>query len=285
MHVSATGRSSAGGEIYKGDGTTNLVGHTPVQISGISGAVQIDAAWRSQCVRLSNGSIKCWGSGRNNRLGTGIENQTVPLIVPSISGVSDVSLNNYGCAVISGTVKCWGNSQHYWLGDGNDKLAGKSLLPLSVSNVSNATQIVTSSSHSCALISGGSAKCWGNNAYGQLGDGSSTTRPTAVSVSGVSGISELAAGTGFTCARLSDGTAKCWGRAQYGLLGNDNDTTNQLTPVSVSGLTGASQISSRSQSTCAVISGNAVKCWGRNDKGQLGSTDTYDRLTPIQAGE
>ena len=190
------------------------------------------------------------------------------------------------CAVLSGgSAKCWGNAQNAWLGDGNDRFAGKSLLPLTVSGLSNVTQIVTGRIHSCALISGGSVKCWGANSNGALGDGTTTSRSTPVSVSGLSGVSELAAGSDVTCARLSDGTAKCWGLASYGRLGNDNNTTNQLTPVSVSGLTGASQISSRSQSTCAVISGNAVKCWGRNDKGQLGSTDTYDRLTPIQAGE
>ena len=111
------------------------------------------------------------------------------------------------------------------------------------------------------------------------------SRTTPVSVSGLSGVSELAAGSDVTCARLSDGTAKCWGLASNGRLGNNNDSTNQLTPVSVSSLTGATQISSSSQSTCAVISGNAVKCWGKNDYGQLGSTDKFDRLTPIQAGE
>ena len=70
-----------------------------------------------------------------------------------------------------------------------------------------------------------------------------------------------------------------------GFKGNDNDTTDQLTPVSVSGLTGATKISSRGRSACAIVGGNAVMCWGRNDVGQLGSTDTYDRLTPIQVGE
>ena len=139
--------------------------------------------------------------------------------------------------------------------------------------------------HSCALISGGTVKCWGDNDMGQLGDGTITAKSTPVSVSGLSGVSEISAGYDTTCARLSDGTAKCWGRAKYGRLGNDNDTTNQLTPVSVSGLTGVSQISSFDAHSCAVIGGNAVKCWGSNDKGQLGSTDTYDRLKPIQAGE
>jgi len=125
----------------------------------------------------------------------------------------------------------------------------------------------------CALISGGSVKCWGANSNGALGDGTTTLRSTPVSVSGLSGVSELAAGSDFTCARLSDGTAKCWGLASNGRLGNDNDTTNQLTPVSVSGLTGATQISAMTQSTCA----------GSNYK--LGNGDTFDRYIPVQAGQ
>ena len=209
---------------------------------------------------------------------------------PSTFGVIHASLSRlYGggnCAVLSGgSAKCWGDSRSTWLGDGNDIFSGKSLIPVSVSGLSNVAQIVTSRIHSCALISGGSVKCWGVNSNGSLGDGTTTSRTTPMSVSGLSGVSELAAGSDVTCARLSDGTAKCWGLASNGRLGNNNDSTNQLTPVSVSGLTWATQISSRSQSTCAVISGNAVKCWGRNDKGQLGSTETYDRQTPIQAGE
>ena len=208
--------------------------------------------------------------------------------MPGVSGVIFAGSGIYygACAVLSGgSVKCWGNSQRIWLGDGNDKFSGKSLLPVIVSGLSNVTQIVTGKGHSCALISGGSVKCWGDNFHGALGDGTTTMRKTPVSVSGLSGVSELAAGSDVTCARLSDGTAKCWGLASNGRLGNNNDSTNQLTPVSVSGLTGVSQLSAKLSSTCAVISGNAVKCWGRNDKGQLGSTDTYDRLTPIQAGE
>jgi len=207
--------------------------------------------------------------------------------VPDVTGVAHVGGSYYGtCAVLTGgSIKCWGDNSEMWFGDGQDKVEKGSKVPVSVSGLSNVTQIVTGRIHSCALISGGTVKCWGANSNGALGDGTTTLRTTPVSVSVLSGVSELAAGSDFTCARLSDGTAKCWGLASNGRLGNDNDSTNQLTPVSVSGLTGASQISAKNMSTCAVISGNAVKCWGRNDKGQLGSTDTYDRLTPIQAGE
>ena len=102
-------------------------------------------------------------------------------------------------------------------------------MPVSVLDISNATQIEAGYQHSCALISGGTVKCWGDNQYGELGDNSNTTRGTPVSVSGLSGVSEVTAGSDFTCARLADGTAKCWGIASYGRLGNNNDTTNKIT--------------------------------------------------------
>ena len=208
--------------------------------------------------------------------------------MPGVSGVIFAGSGIYygACAVLSGgSAKCWGNAQNMWLGDGNDKFSGKSLLPVSVSGLSNGTQVVAGHHHSCALISGGSVKCWGGNGKGQLGDGTTASKSTPVSVSGLSGVSEISVGYDTTCARLSDGTAKCWGSAKYGRLGNDNDTTNQSAPVSVSGLTGVSQISSFDAHSCAIVSGNVIKCWGYNAYGQLGTTDKYDRLTPIQAGE
>ena len=219
-----------------------------------------------------------------------VDGSNVPVSVQGVSGVIHASLSGIywsgSCVVLSGgSAKCWGNSTSFLLGDGNDYSSGRSLLPVTVSGLSNGTQVVAGNNHSCALISGGSVKCWGGNGNGQLGDGTTASKSTPVSVSGLSGVSEISAGYDTTCARLSDGIAKCWGRAKYGRLGNDNDTTNQLTPVSVSGLTGVSQISSFDAHSCAVIGGNAVKCWGYNAYGQLGTTDKYNRLTPIQAGE
>ena len=151
--------------------------------------------------------------------------------------------------------------------------------------VGDAIDVVAGKSHSCALINGGNVKCWGGNDKGQLGNGNRSLSTTPVSVFGLSGVSEISAGQHSTCARLSNGTAKCWGLASSGRLGNDNDTINQLTPVSVIGLTGISQITSFDAHSCAVFNGNAIKCWGNNSYGQLGTTDIYNRLTPVQAGE
>ncbi len=136
--------------------------------------------------------------------------------------------------------------------------------------------------HSCAIVTGGAVKCWGNNGGGQLGDGSLLQRLTPVAVSGLaSGVIAIAAGGAHTCALTSGGGVKCWGVNNNGQLG-DNTTTQRSTPVNVSGLSsGVVAITAGEFHTCAVTSAGLVKCWGFNSNGQLGDNTNTQRPAPV----
>jgi alpha-tubulin suppressor-like RCC1 family protein len=141
--------------------------------------------------------------------------------------------------------------------------------------------------HTCAVLSNRKVACWGSNASGQLGDGTTRNSPIPVLVKGVDDAIAVSAGGGYTCALLSGGHAKCWGMNQSGELGNGK-TTQSRVPVEVKGIEGARAIDTtywdEENSTCVLLAGGSVKCWGGNSDGQLGSSEAADSdssLSPV----
>jgi alpha-tubulin suppressor-like RCC1 family protein len=125
--------------------------------------------------------------------------------------------------------------------------------------------------HSCALSAAGGVRCWGKNDYGQLGEGTTTTRLSPIDVAGLGAdVVAVTAGVRHSCALTGAGAVKCWGENFSGALG-DGTTTDRYEPVPVSGLSsGVVAIAAGSSHTCALTSAGAVKCWGSNSSGQLG---------------
>lgn len=136
--------------------------------------------------------------------------------------------------------------------------------------------------NTCALDSTGDVKCWGSNAYGQLGTGDQLTRFSPTDVTGLtSGMAAVGSGTSFGCALSDAGAVNCWGYGGQGQLGNGL-TTSSSTPVGVTGLSsGVTAIAVGGSHTCALTTDGAVKCWGKGLRGQLGNGTTASSSTPV----
>lgn len=188
------------------------------------------------------------------------------------------------CAVTTGgAAKCWGYNGAGQLGDGS---TSNSATPVNVFGLeSGVAAFSLGNSHACAVTTGGAAKCWGANNYGQLGNGSTSTTPsvTPLSVVGLeSGVASVSAGIAYTCAVTASGAAKCWGSNVNGRLG-DGGTADKATPGDVVGLgSGVASVSTGSLHACAVMTSGEAKCWGGNYRGQLGDGSTTRRLTPVE---
>jgi alpha-tubulin suppressor-like RCC1 family protein len=213
-----------------GDGTLEDKS-TPVTVKGLSNAIAIASGDLHTCALLGDGTVKCWGGNYFGQLGDGTNvSKSTPITVNGLTNAVAISAGGYHtCALLSdGTVKCWGRNDRGELGDG--KVVSYESTPVTVIGLSNVIEISTGVAHTCALLNDGTVKCWGNNADGQLGDGTTTPSSVPVTVNGLSNVIMITTGGWHTCALFNDGTIKCWGDNYFGQLG---DGTQNDSPIPV----------------------------------------------------
>jgi cysteine-rich repeat protein len=199
--------------------------------------------------------------------------------------------DNHTCALMTtGAVMCWGGNESGQLGIGSTT---GSMVPVDVTSLSTGVLQVCAggtrlfaagSPFACAVLAGGAVKCWGANANGQLGDGSTIDRLAPVDVTGISsGAATVATGAFHACALMAGGGVKCWGLNSSGQLG-DGTSTNRRTPVDVTGLGSAAvAVSAGGYHTCAVLDTGEVQCWGMNLFGELGDGTSASSSRPVTA--
>jgi alpha-tubulin suppressor-like RCC1 family protein len=218
-----------------GDGTYNQQ-LLPVSVQQTVNFLAISAGDSVTCARALGGFTQCWGANNAGQLGQGVINSPIKINVPgTVPGLPDTSAIDAGgdhtCVRTLGSngLKCWGANAEGQLGDGSI-LSRPS--PVDVTGLTSGVLAVAAGTvHTCAVTNSGGVKCWGNNFFSQLGDGTSTGRPSPVDVVGLaSGAVSIEAGVGHTCALTIAGDVKCWGHNLNGQLG-DNSTTPRLTPV------------------------------------------------------
>lgn len=297
-----------------GDGDEQDAGGTSTMTTAT--AKQVTAGAYHTCVLTTTGGVKCWGNNTYGQLGSGTNSgpqscsgtglgdnpcSMTPVDVIGIgSSVTTIAAGTaHTCALTgTGTLKCWGANGFGELGDGT---ATNSSTPVNVSGLGSPVKVfATGNFHTCALTSAGTVKCWGDNIFGQLGNGSNTgpqscgNDPCSTSPVDVSGLGSkvtgIAAGWGHSCVLLSTGGVKCWGDNSGGQLGIGTTSGPETCaswscstqPVDVPDLkSGVSAIAAGGFYTCAVTSSGSLKCWGANNDGQLGNGNKVNSATPV----
>ncbi|MBC7710730.1 MAG: Ig-like domain repeat protein [Rhizobacter sp.] len=272
-----------------GNGVESFATLTPQAVVGLaSGVTDVAAGDGHVCAMTQGGSIRCWGGNTNGQLGLGTFGaQLVPTDVSAISsGTAAVAAGaEHACAVDSaGRVACWGSRFRGQVGDGVMGLSPqRNPVAISIMGVT-VTQLSAGSDSTCVVTSTGSAKCWGTNYFGQLGDGTTYSRAApGADVILPSAVTAVSVGAQFACALTGSGGVKCWGNNFSGQLGNGTTSfAVTATPIDVIGLTStAVAISAGRSFACAVLTTGGVQCWGANNNGQLGDGTITNRSTPV----
>ena len=265
----------------------------------LTGVSQISAGKYHTCAVVSvSGSVYCWGQNGYAQLGNNSTNDSsTPVRVRTgtntyLANITQVgSGGGHSCALRStdNTVWCWGRNAFGEVGDNTTNQQRQMAVQVHIStytNLTNAVEIAIGTNHSCARLSDGTARCWGYNLYGEVGDNTTANRSVATLVVGASGsgtlggITDLSSGRFHTCALISDSTVYCWGYNNHGQLG-DGTIANRSLPVRAGSITTATTVSAGEYHSCAALADGTAQCWGAAAFGQIGDGTTADTSTPV----
>jgi len=243
------------------------------------------------CGLTAGGAAYCWGHGTYGQIGEGAKaSDLAPAAIAdhlSLTAISVGALHSCGLTV-SGAAYCWGLDHYSELGAGAPAAercglegAGCSTTPIAVAGGRTFSSLSAGWVLSCALTASGTAYCWGDNASGGLGGGSTASTRTPLAVSGNLTFVTVGTGISFACGLTAAGAVYCWGNNSFGQLGIGATSPERCssepcstTPVAVQGGLTFTALSVGYWHACGLASSGAAYCWGNNGDRQLGATTT-----------
>ena len=293
----------------------------PVAVSAVGGisalygktVVAVAAGYYHSMALCSDGTIASWGENNNGQLGNNsLTNSSVPVAVNSASAGSSL----YGKSIVAvsagayhnialcsdGTLAAWGRNSAGQLGDNTTTQRNVPIAVNAASGISalygkSVLGLAAGSYHSMALCVDGTLVAWGDNGYGEIGDGTATQRNVPAAVNTASGISalngkivvDIAAGGSHSLALCSDGTMAAWGENSYGEFGNNTASSSSSFPVTVNAVSGISALygknvmglASGEYHSMALCSDGSLAVWGDNENGEIGDNTLTQRNAPV----
>ncbi len=274
------------------------------------------------CWLDASGAPSCIGDNSVGQLAQGDFMTRLMTVVPRVEGsapepvtglleiASSTTFGGTVCARSADQLYCWGQNDLGQIGDPrthttcvsgiNEYDCTAFVTPIAFANTADITRLSLGSQHTCALLTDGTAWCWGQNRNGELGLGTTETQDVAarrepVEVTNLSNVAELELGARHSCARLDDGTVWCWGSNDLGQLGDglmDHPEPSCMNgsslidcssvPVQVMGVDDAIALEVGRQHSCVIRAGGTVWCWGSNDTYETAPVTRQPVFAPTQ---
>jgi alpha-tubulin suppressor-like RCC1 family protein len=277
------------GQLGTGDTTDASV---PVLVSGLTGVKAVVAGGAFTCAIDGASAVQCWGDNASGQLASdmGVQSSS-PVPAQMLGSATALSAGaSHACAVlVDGSAHCWGSNGSGQVGSG---VSGGSSKPAKVGVIEGVSLLRAGNDATCALDAAG-FWCWGDNADAQLSEtvsATSVSTPADMKLGDVAsfalgGDGDKAAGNdaagGHACVVQADKVA-CWGNNRRGQLGRGTLSPSGATPAPVQGLGAAVEVVLGAEFSCARLNDGGVRCWGRNDFGQLGTGMVSDsEFTPV----
>jgi alpha-tubulin suppressor-like RCC1 family protein len=232
----------------------------PVAVEGLARVSEVALASHFACALLADASVACWGSGLLANDGRRRDNAR-PTKVAGLAGALQISASGaVACARAADRATCWGADP----------------ATLGAPPKGALTKVSAGFTHACGLDAKGAVSCWGSGDWAAKG---ALSRPP------VTGARDLVTGDRHACVVTKDKKVQCWGMDDAGQLGTKPDIDTHPKPVTVPGIEGALALAAGEASTCALLEGGGVACWGANAEGELGlgTRSSDERPTKVRA--